>query len=238
MDNLIKAVLFDLDGTLLPMDADEFIVAYYQYLNPLMEPYGYEPQLLMDTVERGIYAMAKNDGTATNETVFWRVFAQQYGEDALKDKPLLDTFYRDEFGKIQVICRPTPYAKRAVDRAKGNDRRVVLATNPFFPAVATEQRIRWAGLQPSDFDRYTTYEDTYHCKPSLDYYRDILNALKLDAHDCLMIGNDVGEDMIAKDLGMQVFLLTDHLINRKNADISAYPHGSFPELLEFLDTVL
>lgn len=234
---MIKAVLFDLDGTLLPMDADEFIVAYYQYLNPLMEPHGYEPQLLTDTIERGIYAMAKNDGTATNETVFWRVFEAQYGEKSRDDRHLLDRFYRDEFGKIAAICHPTPYAKQAVERAKGNGRRVILATNPFFPAVATEQRIRWAGLAPSDFERYTTYEDTYHCKPNLDYYRDILNALDLTADECLMVGNDVGEDMIARDLGMQVFLLTDHLINRKNADISTYPHGTFPELLAFLDTL-
>lgn len=219
------------------MDADEFIVAYYQYLNPLMQPHGYEPQLLTDTIERGIYAMAKNDGAATNETVFWRVFEAQYGERAVTDRHLLDRFYRDEFGKIAAICHPTPYAKRAVERAKENGRRVILATNPFFPAVATEQRIRWAGLEPDDFERYTTYEDTYHCKPNLDYYRDILNALDLTADECLMVGNDVGEDMIAKDLGMQVFLLTDHLINRKGADISAYPHGSFPELLEFLDTL-
>lgn len=235
---MIKAVLFDLDGTLLPMDADEFIVAYYRYLNPLMEPHGYEPQLLMDTVERGIYAMAQNDGAATNETVFWRVFEQQYGERSKADRPLLDRFYRDEFGKIAAICHPTPYAKQAVDRIKKSGCRIVLATNPFFPAVATEQRICWAGLEPSDFERYTTYEDTYHCKPNLDYYRDILNALDLRADECLMVGNDVGEDMIARDLGMQVFLLTDHLINRKDADISAYPHGSFPELLQFLDTLL
>ncbi len=234
----IKAVLFDLDGTLLPMDADEFIVAYYQYLNPLMEPHGYEPQLLMDTVEHGIYAMAKHDGAATNETVFWRVFEAQYGEQSRSDRRLLDQFYRDEFGKIQAICHPTSHAKQVIDRVKASGCRLVLATNPFFPAIATEQRIRWAGLEPSDFERYTTYEDTYHCKPNLDYYRDILDWLGLDAHECLMIGNDVGEDMIAKDLGMQVFLLTDHLINRKNADISVYPHGTFPELLRFLDTAL
>jgi len=29
--------------------------------------------------------------------------------------------------------------------------RVALATNPIFPAIATEKRIRWAGLTPEDF---------------------------------------------------------------------------------------
>ena len=50
-----------------------------------------------------------------------------------------------------------------------------------------------------------------------------------------MVGNDVGEDMIARELGMQVFLLTDCLINKDNVDISQFPHGSFEELLAFID---
>lgn len=58
--------------------------------------------------------------------------------------------------------------------------------------------------------------------------------LKLKGEECVMIGNDVGEDMIAETLGMKVFLLTDCLINKNNTDISRYPHGSFPELLSFI----
>ena len=49
-----------------------------------------------------------------------------------------------------------------------------------------------------------------------------------------MVGNDVGEDMIAQKLGMKVFLLTDCIINKAGTDIDQFPHGSFPELLEFI----
>ena len=52
-----------------------------------------------------------------------------------------------------------------------------------------------------------------------------------------MVGNDVGEDMVAENLGMQVFLLTDCLINKKSADLSRYPHGGFPELLALLSSL-
>ena len=45
------------------------------------------------------------------------------------------------------------------------------------------------------------------------------------------------EDMTAAKLGMRVFLLTDCLINRNGEDISAYPHGGFPELLDFVRTM-
>ena len=53
-----------------------------------------------------------------------------------------------------------------------------------------------------------------------------------------MIGNDTEDDMIAQTVGMQVFLLTDCLVNRKNKDVDAYPHGSLDHLLRYLDAVL
>lgn len=69
--------------------------------------------------------------------------------------------------------------------------------NPIFPAVATESRIRWAGLAPETFAWYTTYENIGYCKPNPDYYREILRYLDCRAEDCLMVGNDVEEDMMA-----------------------------------------
>ena len=50
-----------------------------------------------------------------------------------------------------------------------------------------------------------------------------------------MVGNDVTEDMVARTLGMRVFLLTDHIINRQNEPIDRYPHGSFPEMMAYID---
>jgi len=61
-----------------------------------------------------------------------------------------------------------------------------------------------------------------------------MDKLGLHPEECLVVGNDVTEDMIASSLGMHVFLLTDCIINRDGKDISRYPHGSFPELLAYL----
>ena len=36
---------------------------------------------------------------------------------------------------------------------------------------------------------------------------------------------------------MKVFLLTDCLINRENKDISVYPHGSFDELIQYIEAL-
>ena len=111
----------------------------------------------------------------------------------------------------------------------------MLATNPIFPAAATESRIEWAGLDKNDFLLYTTYENSHYCKPNPKYYEEILERLHMNAEECLMVGNDVNEDMVAETLGMKVFLLTDCLLNKDNKDISAYPHGGFPELLSFVE---
>ena len=66
------------------------------------------------------------------------------------------------------------------------------------------------------------------------YYREILEKIGLEASECMMVGNDVKEDMVAKELGMKVFLLTDCLINSSNEDISEYPNGGFSDLLDFI----
>ncbi len=230
----ITTVLFDLDGTLLPMDQDEFLGAYFRLLSKKLAPRGFEPKALMDAIRDGIRAMVKNDGQKSNEEVFWDVFTEHFGQQVLGELPYFDEFYHSEFCHVQQSCGFREEASRVIRILKGKGIQSILATNPVFPAIATETRIRWAGLEPSDFALYTTYENSRFCKPNLDYYRAILEAQNLRPEECLMVGNDVGEDMVARELGMEVFLLTDCLINRKNADIEQFPHGGFSELLELV----
>ena len=230
----IKTVLFDLDGTLLPMDQDEFIKSYFSLLAAKLAPRGYDPKKLVQSILTGTMAMITNDGSCKNEDAFWRVYADIYGPDALMDKPFIDNFYSQEFIGAKAVCGFSPMAKEIVETLKAAGKTVVLATNPIFPAVATENRIRWAGLSPEDFALYTTYENSSYCKPNLKYYTEILEKIGARPEECLMVGNDVSEDMITRELGMEVFLLTDCLINKNNEDIAQYPHGSFPELLEFI----
>ncbi len=233
----ITTVLFDLDGTLLPMDQDKFMKAYFGGLAARLAPHGYEPRALIDAVWAGTAAMVQNDGSRRNEEAFWDRFVSIFGESAREDLPHFEAFYREDFDKAAPSCGYAPEAREIVDALHARGIRTVLATNPLFPAIATEKRTRWAGLDPSDFALITTYENSTHCKPNPDYYRDILAEIGADPSECLMVGNDVGEDMIAATLGMRVFLLTDCLINKHNTDISQYPHGSFAELKRFLEEI-
>ena len=233
----IQTVLFDLDGTLLPMDQDVFVKDYFTRIAGKVAPQGYDPKQLIDTIWRGTAAMVKNDGSKTNEEAFWNHAVSVYGDKILRDKYLFDEFYETEFDKIKVVCGYHPAAAEIVHSLKEKGFRVALATNPIFPARATQWRIQWAGLQPEDFELYTAYENSSYSKPNPAYYRDVLARLNVKPEECLMVGNDVGEDMIAEQLGMKVFLLTDCMINKTNADISVYPHGSFDDLKNFLNTL-
>lgn len=230
----ITTVLFDLDGTLLPMDQNVFIKAYFGGLAKRLAPRGYDAETLIKCIWEGTAAMIQNDGSRRNEDAFWERFVALYGEKVYGDIPEFDAFYREDFDKVAAACGHTAASREIIDLLHASGIRTVLATNPIFPAIATEKRMSWVGLFPSDFELYTTYENSRHCKPNPDYYRDILNELSLSPEECLMVGNDVAEDMVAKELGMKVFLLTDCLINKYEKDISQYPQGGFNELKKYL----
>ena len=228
-----KWVLFDLDGTLLPMDMEVFTKAYFGGLAKTLMPYGYNPDELVNAIWAGTANMVKNDGSRTNEEAFWEKFYQIFGEGVKEHLPLFDRFYQTDFDKVKDFCGYNPEAKRLVDDLKKKGCRVGLATNPIFPAVATRARIRWAGLTPEDFEFYTTYENSCFCKPNPNYYKSILDTHGISAESCVMVGNDAIEDVAAEKLGIKVFLLTDCLINKDGRDISNIPCGGFSELRKF-----
>lgn len=230
----IKAVLFDLDGTLVPMDQDVFVGDYFKRISTKLAPYGYEPKQFVDTIWKGTYAMIKNNSDRCNEEIFWDYAKTVYGEKILADKPLFDEFYEQEFDKVKAVCGFNPQAAETVRKLKEMGYKVALATNPIFPERATRWRIGWAGLTPDDFEFYTTYENINSCKPNLAYYIECAARIGCKPEECLMVGNDVGDDMVAESIGIKVFLLTDCLINKTDEDITKYPNGSFNELMEYI----
>ena len=232
----ITTVLFDLDGTLLPMDQNVFVKGYLKMLADKMAPHGYEPRAVIDAVWAGVGAMVHNDGSASNEEVFWAAAVGLLGKGAIADRPIFDEFYAVDFQGARELCGYSSQAVEAVRSAKGRGLRVGCATNPLFPKTATYARIGWAGLSPEDFELVTTYENSGFCKPNPAYYADIAARLGVAPQECLMVGNDVAEDVAAStEAGMEAFLLTDCLINAHGAEIGRLPHGGFEELGAYLD---
>lgn len=229
-----QAILFDLDGTLLPMDQEEFTGGYFKLLAAKMAPYGYEPKSLVDALWQGVGAMVKNDGAKTNTDRFWAAFNAHLGRDCRVDEPIFDAFYREEFRQAVQFTQPTPVSAQLVRAAREQAERVILATNPIFPLCGQETRLSFVGLTAAAFDWVTDYERSHFCKPNPDYYREILDRFGLDPARCLMVGNDMEEDMVpAQALGMEVFLVTDCLINPKDRPLTM-PHGTLADALAFV----
>ena len=188
----------------------------------------------MDAFWEGTAATVAHDGRCPIEAVFWEKFAGVFGERVYRDKPVFEAFYANEFQNARSVCGFNPQAAQTILRAKELGLRLVLATTLLFPSIATRSRIRWACLNPEDFEWITTYENIGFCKPNPEYYREILRRIGVSPENCLMVGNDVTEDMAAMELGMGGFVLTDCLINREGKNLDDYPHGGFPELTEYL----
>ena len=229
----LKAVLFDLDGTLLPMDNKAFAESYFSAFAKTMKRYGWSEDQAVESILRAIKTTQANDGLQTNEQVYLSAFLGR--EEALdQGKGYFDDFYGHEFEQVRFTCGYNVKAKQTVDVIKSLGYRVALATSPLFPKIAIEKRMEWAGFTPKDFEFYTTYEDHRFCKPDPRYYGEVAARLGLKAEECLMVGNDVVDDMSAEKARMKVFLLTDCIKNDIGADISAYPKGDLDGLLEYV----
>ncbi len=235
---MLKTVFFDLDGSLLPMDQEQFTRAYFKALVTKLYPLGRSPDKLVEGVWKGTGAMVKNDGSKTNEQAFWDAYAAFFGPEARADEPHFTEFYETDFEKAREVCGFDPEAPALIRALKELGIARVLASNPIFPMIAQRRRMLWAGLDPADFRHITSYENSRFCKPNPLYFRELLAELSLAPEECLMVGNDATEDLAAAAAGMRVFLLTPCLINKDGRDISECPQGTLSQVLPLVQSLM
>lgn len=233
---MLKNVLFDLDGTLLPMDLKKFMYIYTKGLCNKANKLNQE--LLMKVLFTGIERMYANDGSKTNEQVFIETFEEMLNVSFDKYEKLFEEYYHEDFELCKIACSPNDKARKLVDYLKGKGIKIVIATNPFFPQLATYTRLRWLGLEPYEFELVTTYDNSHYCKPNPKYFEEIFTKLNMKPEESLMVGNDVLEDGSVKALGVKLFLINDCLINNKNLEINADFVGSFDEVVKKIEGVV
>lgn len=237
---MIKAVLFDLDGTLLPMDNNVFTEHYMKLLGLKFYELGYDPKLAIKGIWNGLTYMIKNDGSYTNEEIFWKGFCevidieQHQSKDELSN--LLLGFYQNEFHQARSATLPNDEAKQLIAYVKAKGFKVILATNPIFPKEAVVSRLSWINLTEHDFDAITTYETSHFSKPNPQYYEEILRNNALSPQECVMIGNDVKEDIVAaSSLQIKTFLVQDHQLGEEEGIPTE--KGSFHQITDFISSL-
>ena len=231
----IDAIFFDLDGTLLPMEQSYFIKKYFKGLAEYGADIGIDPQRLIDGTMAGTVSMINNDGKRTNKEAFWDTYFSFTGETDMTLTSKIDGFYNEGFKILKEYTSPNPLAESMLEAAHANGRKVVLATNPVFPMAAQLERISWLGLCELDFDYITSYENSTFCKPNPKYYFEICEKIGVAPENCLMIGNDEGDDMKgASQAGMRCFLITDNRIMADNF-VWTGERGSFEQALRLIE---
>ncbi|WCN37318.1 HAD family hydrolase [Aneurinibacillus uraniidurans] len=229
-----RAILFDLDGTLLTMDTEAFVKRYIERLGAYTA-HIIEPQKLGASLwEATKHVMQDDDGTKTNAEVFQQKFLDLTGLAYDTVWPVFDQFYADEFPVLQEDCGPHPYAAKVVEEAKRQGYHVVVATNPVFPGVSIIERLRWAGFAAEDFVHVTVFEEAHYCKPNPNYFREISESIGIPPERCIMIGNDMQQDMVAEEVGMQTFLVEDYKIDRGVPQHRVTASGMMKQLYDML----
>ncbi|MBP5773636.1 MAG: HAD family hydrolase [Eubacterium sp.] len=239
----MNTVLFDLDGTLLPIDMKDFVDTFMELLKGYLTSRDFNPDDIVPSIWKAIGAMEVNDGLITNEEMFWKVLMEDLSsKDESYDKKFrrrfqksLDKFYTGDFQMIRYMVRPSQECHDAVMMLKEKGYRIVLATKPMFPEIAVKERLSWLGFSLKDFDYVTTYENSCYTKPNKKYYEHILKIMDKDPGDCLMVGNDVKEDMFAAEMGIDVFLIEDYMLNPDNDDTSMYKSGNWKLFKEYVN---
>lgn len=230
-----RNILFDLDGTLLPMDMDLYIKMYFGGLAEKMNDLS--PEIIHKMLWEGIIAMMKNNGPRTNREVFAEVFTARTGRDYYAGEKDFDSFYLTLYQRCLAACQPTEKARQIVDALQKKGYTVAIATSPLYPAIATQSRVAWAGLGDCDFPLVTTFDDFHTAKPNPDYYLEVCEKLGVRPQDCIMVGNDAEEDGAARAAGMDVIMVTDCLINKKNLPLEGFYPATLGDVLTWAENL-
>ena len=199
-----KAILLDLDDTLLGNSMERFLPAYFGLLGTFAARHMPTERFLGELMACTRAAMTDLDPATTNRDVFWRVFRERNTDlcvDSLERE--LVGFYQNEFPRLREHTQPRPAAVELVKACQAAGLQVVVATNPIFPQLAIEHRLAWAGLEGLPFDLVTTYDNMHSTKPHLSYYQEILTWLDCPPEAAVTVGDDWGNDIEpALQLGM------------------------------------
>ncbi|MDD2586196.1 MAG: HAD hydrolase-like protein [Syntrophomonadaceae bacterium] len=233
---MLNTVLFDLDGTLLNIDMECFLKKYFASMMVMANEYGYQSadKLAAQVYKSTDVMIADLDHESTNEEVFMRDFYANWAYPPEEFQSFFEKFYEERFPLLHKYCRPFPGVKAMMEKLFARGLKVVVATNAVFPLSALQNRLDWAQVGHFDYELITSYEVMHFCKPHVQYYEEICDKIGVLPHECLMVGNDVGEDLIAGKAGMKTFLVEDMLIDR-GENLQPDYRGRLTDLFKFME---
>ena len=213
-----NTVFFDLDSTLLQVNIDDYIEKYKKMVKDYLIKEGYDFKKFSNIYEGYLYNISKNDGSMTNMEFLWSLFKDY---DLEKVKRVFYEFHETEFNKLKECVVKTDLPRKIIDILKERGVKLILASTPFYPSYLIERKLEWAGLSKDDFSYIATADNSRYCKPSKEFYLDILNKNNLDPKDCIMVGNDILDDFFELPDGFSKYLIKDYMVNKTGRRIDS-----------------
>lgn len=230
---MFNTVLFDLDGTLIDIDKDEFARQYMKSLALYFDDIC-ENQKIYDILTKGTIVMMKNNGEVTNMQAFVSHLKDVVGEDESLYMDRFNEYYRSNFDKLKILAKKKDIMIKSINILKEKGYLLGIATNPMLPIEAMEYRVSWAGLDLSDFEVLTSFEQNKFSKPNKFFYKEIADIMKKRPSEILMVGNDTRDDMVASEIGMNTYFLTDQGKSHDNVSNKIDYSGNSENFYEFV----
>ena len=205
---MLRAVLFDLDNTLIRFDEREFFEAYIPRISTVfsdMMPL----ETLITKLLLSTQMLVNNNGQMSNAEYFMSSFSQGYEGYKEEIWKRFIKFYETEFDRFKALVSVTPGVREVFVKLKKMGVKLVIASNPIWPQIVQMKRLSWAGLGDWNFELVTHIENMSYCKPHIEYYLEICQKINEKPDGCLMVGNDPVNDLVVAKIGMKTFLVTD-----------------------------
>ncbi len=205
---MIRALLVDLDDTLLENDLGRFLPAYFGLLSEALSAFGPREKILPAVLEGTRAMLGNQDPSRTLAESFYQSFSAATGAKSEPIRRAIAGFYAGAYAGLRELTSPKAGAPDLLREAKRLGWAVVVATNPLMTRHAIEQRLAWAGVgdQLPDLALVTDVERFHFAKPHPAYFAEVLGRLGLLPEEAVMVGNDLTEDLEpAASLGCAVF---------------------------------
>jgi len=171
--------------------------------------------------------MEKDPERMAGKTLLYPTVLFDWGDTVMRDHPRI-TIPMVEWETIELI----EDIAEVLDYLHSSGRRTVLATSA---AISDEGQIRGAlarGGLDTCFSRIYCFKNTNLPKEE-EFYRHILNDLRISASDALMVGDGFEKDVeIPNKVGMFAVWFNSHSDQRRQGDAHITAH-SMKELEEF-----
>jgi FMN phosphatase YigB (HAD superfamily) len=224
-----KALLLDLDGTLLDLDGNDFLDDYTRavaaWMAPLVPPERFESVLL----EAAIPVMVQSHPDRSNRDVLWEALGRALDIPPARLWSHFEGFLATDLSRIHPGGAARPGAHRLVAAARRRGLKLAVATMPIYPRVVVDERLRRAGLREVPWDVVAT-DEMHSVKPDPAYFREIAGRLGIPPSDCLMVGDDYFQDLPARKAEMATFYVGPELFG-----LDPGPAGDLDTLAAWLE---